>query len=153
MVFSTSRGRDLHLYLRPKTEAVVFHKSGGEIEEIKEEAIQKIKYYKKKYLTIHAYFLVGIPDITHREKGSGYEEVSVVDDTNDLVDKIKKKLLKLADEIKETGCRVCICTVPPMDLERWNLHRLEKKENKKFTSQRKLSHNAKETWRYNYWYQ
>ena len=48
MVFCTSRGRDLHLHLKPKEEAVVFHWSGGKTDQIKQEAIQKIKYYKNK---------------------------------------------------------------------------------------------------------
>ena len=105
------------------------------IEEIK-EAVQKIKYYKKKYPIIHAYFGVGIPDITHGEKGGGYEEVTIADDTNDLVDTIKPKFLKLADVIKDTGSRVCICTLPPMDLEKWNLHRQEKKRTKNLLHKR-----------------
>ena len=36
----------------------------------------------------------------------------------------------MAEEIKETGNHVCICTIPPMDLEKWNCHRLEKKKTK-----------------------
>ena len=69
---------------------------------------------------------MGNPDITHREKGGGYEEVTIADDTNDLVDTIKNKSLKLAEEIKETGSHFCICTIPLMELEKWNCHWLEK---------------------------
>ena len=131
MVFCTSRGRDLHLHLKLKEEAVVFHWSGGKTDQIKQEAIQKIKYYKKKYRTIHAYFLVGIPDITHRVKENDYEEVTMVEDIEKLAKDIKKKFLDLAQETKEIGSQVCICTVPPMDLEKWNQHRLDKKKTKK----------------------
>ena len=78
---------------------MVFHWSGGKTDQIKQEAIQKIKYFKKKYRTIHAYFLVGIPDITHRVKENYYEEVTMVEDIEKLAKDIKTKFLDLAQEI------------------------------------------------------
>ena len=54
-----------------------------------------------------------------------------MEDIEKLAKDIKTKFLDLAQEVKEIGSQVCICTVPPMDLEKWNQHRLVKKKTKK----------------------
>ena len=83
-----------------------------------------IKKYFKRYREIHVYFLVGIPDITHRMVGYAYEEVTFTDIPEQKIKQVKQNFLDLTECIKKDGCKVCICTVPPMHLEKWNHHRL-----------------------------
>ena len=90
---------------------------------MKEEAKNKINYYRRKYRTIHCYFLVGIPDITQRVKGDGYEEVTM-GDMEQCVENISERILDLSETIKSLKCKVCVCTMAPMDIEKWNRHRL-----------------------------
>ena len=127
MVFCTSRGRDLDLHIKPKGETVVFCLSGWKILAIKEEAKNEINYYRRKYRTIHCYFLVGVPDITQRVKGDGYEDVTM-GDMEQCVENISERLLDLTETIKSLKCKVCVCTVAPMDIEKWNRHRLNSKK-------------------------
>ena len=78
MVFCTSHGSELDLYIKPDNLAVVFFRRGGTISQIKDDACKKINYYKRKYHDIHVYFLVGIPDITTIVKRGAYQETILV---------------------------------------------------------------------------
>ena len=127
MVFCTSRGKDLELHIRPKGEAVVFCLSGWKIKDIQNEAIKKILYYQRKYQVIHCYFLVGIPDLTLRVRGDGCEETTM-GDMLQCVNKVNELLLDLTETVKRLNCKVCVCTVAPMDIGKWNEHRLKAKK-------------------------
>ena len=124
MVFCTSRGKDLELHIRPNGEAVVFCLSGWKIKDIQNEALKKILYYQRRYQIIHCYFLVGIPDITLRVRGDGYEETTM-GDMLQCVNKVNGLLLDLTETVKKLNCKVCVCTVAPMDIGKWNEHRLK----------------------------
>ena len=128
MIFSTSRGKSLDVYLEKDCEAVVFSRSGGKIAKIKEEVLEKIPKYKKKYQTVHVYFLVGIPDITKRIRRGAYEEFAFIDEDDTLASNIQNQILELSEAVKIAGCEVCVCTVASMDLEKWNMHRLKGKK-------------------------
>lgn len=128
MVFGTSRGRNLDIYLKPKSEAVVFFRSGGRINQIKEDACAKIDYYKRKYLNIHVYFLVGIPDITSKVSMDAYEETILTKSITELTETFTESLLDLSAAIKKKGCEICICTIASLDMEKWNHHRLSIKK-------------------------
>ena len=121
MIFSTSRGKDLDLYITAKSETVVFSKSGCKLPKIMRDIQEKIPKYKKKYKLIHVYFLIGIPDITTMVRGDDYEEV-IFDLPNTIP--ITEKFKELINLTKSLGGIPCLCTVASMDLKVWNNHRL-----------------------------
>ena len=124
MIFDTSRGRHLDLHVKPKNEAVVFFRSGAKITQLKAEACSKIQYYKRKYDIIHVYFLVGIPDITIKVSRGAYEETILTKSQEKFTTDLNDKILELTSAVKDKGCRVCVCTIAPLDIEKWNRHRL-----------------------------
>ena len=46
------------------------------------------------------------------ENWDDYKESTITEDKNDLINMIRKKFLKLADDVKDTGSQVCICIIP-----------------------------------------
>ena len=124
MIFCTSRGKQLDEYLNKQLDAVVFFRKGGKIDQISEQALEKIPKYLRKYKVVHVYFLIGIPDIAKRMKRDSYQEVTFDTKNPVLVEEINNKLLVLTNKVKQLGCGVCFCTIAPMHLETWNEHRL-----------------------------
>ena len=124
LIFATSRGCRLGEFIKSNGEARVFFIRGGRIEKIKREARYRIKQFSKRYSEIHVYFLVGIPDLTNREVRHAYEEVTFTDNPQQKIKEMKEIFLGLSETIKRYGCKVCICTLPPMSLSKWNFHRL-----------------------------
>ena len=72
----------------------------------------------------HVYFLVGIPDITIKVSRGAYEETILTKSQEKLTTDLNDKILELTSAVKDKGCRVCVCTIAPLDIERWNRHRL-----------------------------
>ena len=77
-----------------------------------------------KYDIIHVYFLVGIPDITMKVSRGAYEETILTKSQEKLTTDLNNKILELKSAVKDKGCRVCVCTIAPLDIEKWNRHRL-----------------------------
>ena len=44
------------------------------------------------------------------------------------VNKVNELLLDLTETVKKLNCKVCVCTVAPMDMGKWNEHRLKAKK-------------------------
>lgn len=63
-------------------------------------------------------------------KGGGYEEVTVDDDPDIIYNSMRDKILDYETNIKATGCNVCTCNLAPMDIGKWNQHRLQSKKTK-----------------------
>ena len=124
MVLGTSRARDLELSCKPKEETVIFSNSGAKIPFIKSLVSEKIKLYQKKYSYIHVYFLVGINDITTMTRDGAYEEVTIEGNQEIVFESMKSKIENLTSQVKSLGCKPCVCTIAPMDIKKWNLHRL-----------------------------
>ena len=45
-------------------------------------------------------------------------------DMEQCVENISERILDLTETITSLKCKVCVCTVAPMDIEKWNRHRL-----------------------------
>ena len=101
---------------------------GGTISQIKDDACKNINHYKRKYHDIHVYFLVGIPDITTIVKRGAYQETILVPSKEELTMTFNEKILDLTSVVKKAASRVCLCKIAPMDIEKWNKHRLYKKK-------------------------
>ena len=73
---------------------------------------------------------MGIPDITTIVKRGAYQEAIIVPSKDELNMTFNEKILDLTSVVKKAANRVCVCTIAPMDIEKWNKHRLYKKKTK-----------------------
>lgn len=71
----------------------------------------------------HYYIFTGICDITKKLSGRNYQEVIYVNDGS-LMDNIKNKITTLEKFIFDQGAVPIFCTIPSMQIQVWNEHRL-----------------------------
>ena len=98
--------------------------SVASLDTLTSEALRIINTHPTPHKT-HTYFIAGIPGITSRIRGVGYEEVIFIDNVKTAHHNFMTQVKHTKETIASTNSIPCFATVAPMSLYTWNTTRMD----------------------------
>ena len=128
IIVATSRGRPLQDYFTSRPNTIMEYRPGASTEMLTHVAEDKMKKLPTPRIghKHHVYFLSGLCDLTRRDrdKDTGYDEFTFmhnVEEADSLIERIHESSSAI---ITQYDAIPIYCTIAPMDISKWNHHRL-----------------------------